>query len=197
LKKRFVREVFRLRPDLREHSGHFYVVPVGHILCGYVFEQISDVAYIWHYSLPLYDRVEAIVLTFGDRLAGPDGTMTLTAGEPSAVAAEFVRRIKPYDALLDSLKEPVGFARHISSLKPFLNPWLQRGYAMTLIMLGRDAEAEGELTMLSAVKHITRYPGFQEDVALVLETLKRDANAARKILMNWESHNKRHLGISE
>lgn len=197
-RKRFDREVLKLRPDLRRTSGLYYKVPVGHVLCGYAFERTSGNAYASYYACPLYDHIDLIALTFGDRLPEPEGGLAFEQTDEKLLAQEFVQRISAYDPLLAKLSDPAGFAEFVAR-RPniFGNPRVRRGYAMTLVMLGRADEAREHLQLLSRMSEVAQLAHFHEDVNLVLSRLDDGVEAAQSTLAEWERATKARFRIEQ
>jgi hypothetical protein len=195
--KRFNREVLQLRPDLRLTTGVFYKVPVGHVLCGYAFERTFMNAYASYYACPLYDRIDLIALTFGDRLPEPANGLAFEHSDDKLLAQEFVERIAAYDSLLARLSDPAGFADFVASRSILGNPRVRRGYAVTLVMLGRADEAREHLSLLSEMSEIAHYAHFHEDVNLLLRRLDDGIEAAQATLAEWERATRARFRIEQ
>lgn len=188
------RAILKLRPNFRLSSGYFYMTPVGHILCGFTFEQSRSGAYISHFALPLYDRVEFIHLAFGDRLTHPQGYMPTTDLAAPQIAEEFIRRIAPFEADLAARQDPGEFLGYVQA-KPRTNPWVQRGYVMTLIFLGRRDEALKELKRLREMDGLPGSPEFSETLQRISERLEEGILPAQQLLAEWEAATRKRLKI--
>jgi hypothetical protein len=196
LNKRFEQQVLKLRPNLRAVDGYFYTTPVDHVLCGFVYEKGSGGAHIWRYALPLYDHLEFIHLGFGERLPYPPGVMRTEHKAASEDAIAFVRCIEPYETATYGWQSTEAFLLRTESLLHLGNPWILRGHAMTLIMLGRRSEAELQMKMLSSKPGIENIPHFQEDLRHVSAELSRGVEHAQRCLLTWEAETKARFGVN-
>lgn len=195
MNKTFERQVLKLRPSFRVSNGHFYITPVEHILCGFVYEKARGGSYVWRYALPLYDHVDFVHLTFGERLPPPAGNRT-TENTLSANDAEgFIRWIGPVEASTSAWRDIRNFLCFAESRLYLANPWIQRGHAMTLIMLGRGAEAESELQALLKTPGTETIAHFRDDLIEILAALSRSVDDAQQCLLRWEAETKARLGI--
>src|SRR5262249_26503812 len=157
--------------------------PVDHILCGFLHERGSGGAYIWRYALPLYDRREFISLEFGDRLPYPQGFIQDERRTAKDEAVEFVRRIEPYEAATYAWRNIQGFMANVEFWRSLQSPWVRRAYAMTHIMLGRRAEAQEQLEILSRESGIEDYPHFREDIERISGDLSSGIERAQNTLL--------------
>jgi len=92
------KEVLSLRPKLGLVDGFFYQKPVEHILCGFLHEHGSAGGYICRFALPLYECHKFLSLNFSSRLPGDMSFWEDRNRTAKERAAEFVRRIEPYEA---------------------------------------------------------------------------------------------------
>jgi hypothetical protein len=193
-KKNFIPEVLRQAPELRQCEGFFYEPPVAHILCGFVCDRTPIGGRIYKYAVPLYDHLDELSLMFADELRGP--FFPLDSGREAAT--EFLRRIKPYRGDAADLRYPENLLEYIEQRKAaFRNPWFRRGYALTLIMLGREGEAAVHLKLLLAEGIPPHYPHFEEDVQVLLRALSSGPEAAKEQLLEWENATKRRFGLDQ
>ena len=203
MNKKFIAEVLKLAPELSVVDYYFYEEPVDHILCGFVAERPPSGAYFWKYAFPLYDRFKFLHLTFGNRLPPPDGYMTAGLANVKAVAAEFVRRIQPYRSEVASLAQLDRFAEYIETEIGLGNDIVRRGYALTLILLGRADEAASELRTLNSIYeeyrdhpvYGDRYTQPSRDAKKLLSDLSVGIEVAQETLEGWEQETKRRLGL--
>ena len=195
MNKKFIAEVLKLAPEFAVVNGYFYVEPVDHILCGFVCERPPSGAYIWKYAFPLYDRCKRLHLGFGDRLPLPDCFMEAKRGREKEVAAEFIRRIQPYRSEIASLACLDRFAAYIETEIGLENPIIRRGYAVTLIMLGRANEAMAELAALASLDAVKEDQEFSADITRLQSDLSIGIETARKTLGAWEQETKQRLAL--
>ena len=195
MNKRFIAEVLKLAPELAVVNQYFYEEPVEHILCGFVCEKPPSGAYFWKYAFPLYDRFKFLHLGFGNRLPLTDGFMEARRGNEKAIAAEFVRRIQPYRSEVASLAQLDRFAEYIETEIGLGNHIIRRGYALTLILLGRADDATNELKTLSSFYSVDRYQEVSKDVEKLLSDLSAGIEVAQEALEGWELETKRRLGL--
>jgi hypothetical protein len=196
LNKKFIAEVLKLVPEFSVVDHYFYETPVGHILYGFAAERPPSGAYFWRYVFPLYDRSQHLHLGFGDRLPPPDDFMEATRGSEKAVAAEFVRRILKYRSEQASLARLDRFAEYLETEVGLENPVTRRGYAVTLIMLGRADDAMNELKTLSSLDWVQRKPESISDISKLLGDLSAGIEVAQETLAGWELETKQRLGLS-
>lgn len=192
----FKRSIQRQRPTFGVAQGHFYFVPVTHVLCGFLFESSRGGAYIWRYAFPLFDHRTHISLEFAERLPNPHGFIETADVGPAEQAAEFLKRIAPYEEQTAALQDLAIFRYYVSSSTSMDNPWVQRGYALTLIMLGESEEAAGELRALLRLREADCPRGFREDMVEVSQKLALGLEEARTHLERWEMHTRSTLGIA-
>jgi hypothetical protein len=139
----------------------------------------------------LYDRVDFIHLGFGDRLPHPHGFIPGDHDD----AAEFVRRIEPYEAATYAWRDLGGFLSLTESLQHVENPWIRRGRALTLVMLGRGREAELQLKVLAEAHGVGNLPHFREDLEQVSAELSRGVERAKSLLLGWEAQTKARFEV--
>ena len=113
-----------------------------------------------------------------------------------AEAAEFVRRIEPYEADTYSWGSLRGFLTLLESKRG--SEYLPRtvAHALTLILLGRYKEAETPLN--DVARHTDREqmpPGFVESMEEIRAELARDGEQAVECLAKWEADSKTRFGI--
>lgn len=195
MNKKFIAEVLKLAPEFSVVDHYFYEKPVGHILWGFLAERPPSGAYFWRYTFPLYDRSERLHLGFGDRLPPPDDFMEVTRGGEKVAAAEFVGRIRKYRSEQASLARLDRFAEYLETEVGLQNPIIRRGYAVTLIMLGRANDAINELKILSSLDWVQKKPEFIGDMTKLLNDLSAGIDVAQETLASWELETKRHLGL--
>lgn len=122
--KSFEQAVLRLRPDWGVAHHHFYVKPVGRILCGFTDDPASGGDYIWRYAFALYNRATRITLSLGERLPYPQGFLERAHRMPKEKASEFLRRVAPFEAATYSLQDPETLRRAIELSAAMGNLWV-------------------------------------------------------------------------
>jgi hypothetical protein len=197
LNKKFEKEVLKLRPAWRGVAGYFCMMPVDLILCGFAWDRSSGGAYIWRYAFPLFDRARPVSLLFGQRLPYPEDFLSIVKGHEHAAASEFIARAARYEAEVSSLSEPAAFLTYVDSLGAFRNPWVRRGYALTLIVLGRTLDAAAQLEMLLRDASINNIPDFREDMTTIARELVVNPDSTRASLLKRAVDNRRALGLEE
>jgi hypothetical protein len=196
MSKRFEAAVLSLRPDFAIKDKYFYYMPVGHILCGFVYEKARGRAYIWRFALPLYDHHEFLSLTFAERLPRPEGIMPGFSSDLRA-AEEFVRRIEPYESETRTWQEPQTFLRLFEDPHTLANPWVRRCIAWTYILIGKPAEARAHMHVLLNSEEPQDDPHFLQDVRQILDTLESSLDEAQKSLLGWEVATKLQFQIRD
>lgn len=188
--------ILGIRPDLGDLDGYLYFRPVGHVLCGFACEARPEGTRIVPYAFPLYSGEKELHLSFGDPLDYPEDLIESPKGGQTSAAREFVLRMERHEARIRALENLDDFAKYIEATKPLQNPWIRRGYALTLIMLGKAEEAEGQLQILRSQSATARYAGFDAAIAEISADLAHGIDAARARLDTWEAQVKEHLHLS-
>lgn len=195
MNKKFEKEILNLRPAWRLCGHYFCMMPVDLIVTGFTWDKSSGGIYLWRYACPLFDR-SSISLTFGQRLDHPDDYLAVTKGGERAAAIEFMTRVERYEQEMSTLREPQEFLAYIESLSSFRNPWVRRGYAMTLLVLGRTAEAAAHIDRLLKHEPIDNLPHFREDMAEIAHMLAEDPASIIPRLHQRAADNRSALGLS-
>lgn len=194
LEQRFAANVRILRPTYGVLGEYFYIPPVDHILCGFVFERAKYASYIWRFAFPLFDKVEFLHLGFGERLASIEKTSSQE--EVSLREAEkFLQVVEPYEAETSSWHELQNFLRFAEAPERGKNPWVQRGIALTHIMLGSALEATSQLSRLSKSAECRMLPHFQADIDCVQKELVKGIECAQLLLRKWETATRARFGL--
>jgi hypothetical protein len=166
--KRFEAKVLGLRPDFGVREGHFYYLPVGRILCGFVCEKARGRARISQFARPLYERLDFLNLNFSECLPPADGLME-EFGSDSAAAEEFVRRIELYEGQTRTWQDLQTFLHHFERPPALKHPGVRRSIAWTYLMLGMPREARAHLELLLGCATAAQFPpAFLEDVRYIL-----------------------------
>jgi hypothetical protein len=194
--KKICKAIVNIRPDLGDLDGYFYFKPVGHVLAGFVCEARPDGTYIVPYLFPLYTGERELHLTFGEPLSYPESRVALAKDDERTTARLFVATMERHEARMRALQDLDAFAKYVESVKPLENPWIRRGYAFTLILLNRPAEAEIQLQMLRGLPGTANYPGFDVAIEQVAAQLVVSFAAARETLLGWEAETKMHFRLS-
>ena len=120
----------------------------------------------------------------------------MTKGGERAAAIEFITRIERHEQEMSTLREPQAFLAYIESLSAFRNPWIRRGYAMTLLVLGRTAEAAAHIGRLLTQEPIDNLPHFREEMAGIAHVLAEDPASIIPRLHKRASDNGSALGLA-
>jgi hypothetical protein len=196
LKRKFGKEVLRLRPTWRAVPPCFFcMLPVELIACGFAWEKSRGGLFISRYAHPLFDRGPSLSLGLGQRLASPDDFLTVAPGNEQVAASDFIKRVASQESDVSRLQDPPEFLSYIESLNSFRNPWVRRAYAMTLIVLGRTAEAAAQVNVLLKNEPIDNLPEFRADMTLVANTLSENPSAMLSMLQKRAAENRRALGL--
>lgn len=215
MNKVFKAKVLSLRPQFGVTDAYFYYVPVGEILCGFLWENVRGHAYVWRFAIPLYEPLDHLHLNFGERLPGPDGSAS-GFGTGRRAAIEFVRRLESYESETRVQQDPADFLRCFEQyeertrMRPdpmtpgrfiehsvLQNPRVRRTIALTYILVGRAAEARAHLECLLAdAAWLERYPRFVDDIHLVMRAMDSSVDDARALLRTWEARTKLDLKIA-
>lgn len=170
------------------------MMPVDLIMCGFAWDPTRDGMYIVRYAFPLFESAP-LSLNFGARLPYPGGFLPFASGGEQAAATEFVARITPFEKTTSSLSEPLEFARYVESLNSFRNPWVARGYALTLIVVGRTAQAAAMLDGISRSDDMDGIRGFRDDTVSIARALSDGPETILSTLRKRALDNRRSLGL--
>ena len=195
MNKKFEKEILKLRPAWRLCGRYFCMMPVDLIVTGFTWDKSRDGIYLWRYAHPLFDE-SSIASAFAQRLDHPDDYLAVTKGGERAAAFEFITRVERYEQEMSTLREPQEFLAYIESLSAFRNPWIRRGYAMTLLVLGRTAEATAHIDRLLKHEPIDNLPHFREDMADIARVLAEDPASIIPRLHKRASDNRSALGLA-
>lgn len=195
MSKKIRKAILGIRPDLGDLDGYLYFRPIGHVLCGFVCEGRPEGTRIVPYAFPLYSGEKRLHLSYAEPLDYPEDLIESSTGDANT-AREFVLRMERHEARIRALENLDDFARYIETTKPLENPWIRRGYAVTLIMLGRAEEAEHQLQILRGQSVTARYAGFDAAIAEISADLAHGIDAARARLDTWEAQMKAQLHLS-
>ena len=187
--------ILKIRPDLGDLDGYLYFKPVDHVLSGFLCETRPEGIFIVPYAFPLYTGEMRIHLGYAGQLPYPEDFVEIHKGSEAATAADFVARLERHEARIRSLQNLDSFLRYVETERSLQNPWIRRGYTMTLIMLGRDTEARVHLDSLMSQSDTARYPGFDAAIAHISAELDRGLCAARARLELWETEAKSFFGL--
>ena len=182
MNRRFIAEVLKLAPDLSVVGHYFYMKPVDHIMGGFLCERPSTTAFFWKYAFPLYVPFNFLHLGFGDRLPRPEGIMPVKRGPGMAkeVAKEFVKRIEPYKA--EMRETTMSFDRFAACVEREIgleNRGILRGYAYTLLLMGREEEARAHLESIVGSEESKEFPKRYADVRIILNDLSKGTGKRR------------------
>ena len=195
MNKKFATAVRKLAPNMNVVDHYFFEPPVDHILRGFLCEKPSSAAYFWMFAFPLYDNFKFLHLGFAKRLPGTDGFLELERGGDKEIAIEFVNRMARYRDESMALGNLDRFAQFIECEIGLGNPGIRRGFALTLIMLGRSKKARKELEALIAMNDTNRPSGIADDADRLICELDEGIDVARNTLLDWESETKRKLAL--
>jgi hypothetical protein len=187
--------ILKIRPDLGDLDGYLYFRPVGHVLRGFLCETRPEGIFIVPYAFPLYTGENRIHLGYADQLPYPEDFIEVRKGSEAATAADFVSRLERHEGRIQDLQNLDNFLRYIEAGRSLQNPWIRRGYTMTLIMLGREAEARTHLQVLMSLEATANYPGFDTAIAQISAELDRGLSEARAKLQLWEAEAKSFFGL--
>lgn len=195
-KKKFADVVLKALPNLVLVDGYFVEIPILHIACGFSYERPPSGTYIWRFVFPLYYRTDKLGLMFSDRLPRPHGHIPGSRWNDSELAAEFVRRVEPFREVVRALGTLIGFKHYLEESGALRSPFIRRGYALTLIMLGEVEEATQHLKVLRSVTGIERgHPNFHSENDEVLRCLSNGLESAQTLLLQWEAETRQRLGL--
>jgi hypothetical protein len=195
MNKRFEKAVLGLRPTWHAVSRYYFCMsPANLVMCGFAWDRTQGGVYIWRFAHPLFET-KPLTLSFGLRLPYPEDFLPIAQGGEEAAASEFVSRVAPHESATSRLSEPAEFLAHVEALNSFRNPWVTRGYALTLIMLGRMSDAAAQLDLLLGGNYGDGIPGFKEEVVGVARALSSDPGALVSVLRERAVENKRALGL--
>ncbi len=193
---RFGEHVLQLKPTMSVSQGFFFYQPAEHVLSGFTLDARPNGGQIYAFTMPLFDRIEAISLSFAERLPPPQCFIEME-GKVAELAKAFVQRISRHELEVLGWASIEAFVARITTRRGALhNPWVRRAYGMALLMLRRDSEALEHLTAALGVKATKRYPGFHEDVSSVIRDIESGEEQAREKLLRWESETKKRFGIA-
>lgn len=122
--------------------------------------------------------------------------MDVGRGNEKALSAEFVRRIQPYRSAVESLADPSNFAAYIETEIGLTNYIVRKGYAATLVMLGRRDDALSQLDILKNMDSAKRDQKRMADIDMLFDNLMIGTDKARSILGEWERETKQLLGLT-
>lgn len=193
--KYFNEQVMKLRPNWRVVSDYFYVTPVDHVLCGFVYEKGSNWNYIWRYALPLYDRLDYLHLNFGERLRSTEGWLRVKCEAAKEEPSLFVRAIESFEEETYEWQNLSGFLYRLKQLIPSKNLKLHKAHVTTLVMLNRLEEAQAELQSVLLSPNVREYPTLVEDLSLLSMEISRGSQPAQQLLLRWEAETKKSFGI--
>jgi hypothetical protein len=186
--------VIGLQEEFAAADGYFYYLPPGRILCGFVYEQLRGRAYIWQYTLPLFERLALPNLNFGDRLPQPAGIMSGFETAQDA-AIEFLRRIKPFEMNVRALQDPLAFLGRFEFTRAIENPRVRRTIGLTHIVAGNSEQARAHLEKVLSGDPAQLDFQFFEDIRCILADLNSGLDKAQHTLLTWESETKRRFNI--
>ena len=127
--------------------------------------------------------------------------MEVVGRKEMELAAEFVSQIGPFRAEVESLAGLKKFANYleVEYIKTGIvsgNPRIRRGFALTLLMLGRKEEAAKEIETLCLMDDVKKDPNAMADLRKLLDDLSSGIEFAKKTLDEWEVETKQNLGIT-
>jgi hypothetical protein len=150
--------------------------------------------YIARYAFPLFESAR-LSLNFGTRLPYPGDFLPFARGGEQAAATEFVARIAPFEKTTSSLCEPLEFARYVESLNSFRNLWVARGYALTLIVVGRTAQAAALLEEILRSDGMDGVRGFRDDTVSIARALSDSPETILSTLRKRALESRHALGL--
>ncbi|MDZ4057990.1 MAG: hypothetical protein U1D69_13720, partial [Polynucleobacter sp.] len=151
-KAKLNREIRNQVPQLGGSEGFLYYRPVGEVLSGFVAECTPGFVYIWQYAIPLYDDLSFLHMSFGARLRGSAGHISIEGKREGEVATEVLKRISDYEEQTLALSTPLGFITYLEKIDGWHTQLVsRRAYAFSLLMLGRFGEARAALYQIDSL----------------------------------------------
>jgi hypothetical protein len=193
--KRFLDQVTRLRPDLAVTDGHFYYVPIGDIVSGFLREKTPNADRVISFALPLYDRNDYVHLTFGEALPIDQQALSRESA-PKADAMNFLQLIQPYEPSVRLKSEPGNFLKLLRPSGIQKDPWIRRAYVLTSAFLGDLATAKEHFSILERQEGMDRVPHWREDLKALSHALLLGPEAVSHLFSQWKAYSIRQLGLS-
>jgi hypothetical protein len=184
-----------LRPDLAVADGHFYYVPIGDIISGFLREKTPSADRVISFALPLYDHNDYVHLTFGELLPIDQQALSLVSA-PKADAENFLMLIQPYEQSTQLKSQPRNFLEHLRRLGVQKNPWIRRAYGLTSAFLGDLVTAEEHLTILERQEGMDRVPHWHDDLKSLRNALDIGTKEVSCLLERWKQETISRLELS-
>ena len=205
--KKAVRNIWsRINQDFKDYrlKNRLLVrVPIGHILCGILFEPSAfskEPFYINAFVQPLYVPSDHLVLTFGIRVPGQ---WQYVPSEIDKVASLVSKALEEHALLFfPSLATPELFYKNARENFPEENIHFHQLLVLTAILLRKRADAQRHFDTLKCLVEKTdrQIPWPQavlDETLMFLDESMRDIDAGREHLLAVESATLRALRLDE
>ena len=189
--------------DYRLKNRLIVKVPIGHILCGILFEPSAfskEPFYINVFVQPLYVPSEHLVLTFGIRVPGQ---WEYVPSQIDTVASLVSKGLEAHALpFFLSLATPELFYENAREKFPEENIHFQQLLVLTAILLRKSADAQRHFDILKRLvektdRKITWPRAVLDETFTFLDESMRDLDVGREHLLAVESATLRALGLDE
>lgn len=185
-KRALTKKLVELLPDARAFSN--YILRQGpHTLEGYALDITPGWIYVWKCTIPLYDNVPFLHLTFSHRVGDPV-KLDSANGARSAISNEVAEHViktvmdKSRGDKFKSLEEILS----ITNDSDRYDFYIRKLRAFTLLHLGNPKEAELDLMPVAEALYNNPSQAALAGADTIMEIISRDPIAARMKILEWE-----------